>query len=174
MSNLREKTISSETKYTGYIFNVRRDEVLLSDGKKHFREVVEHPGGVVIVPIAEDNKIIFVKQWRYPVDQDLIELPAGKLNKDAKNPLLEAKRELREETGFVAKNWESLGFVYSTPGFCNEKLYFYKAYDLVFEQTELDYGEIVKTVIIDINQVWCMIKEGKIIDAKSIIGLSMI
>ncbi|OGI21101.1 MAG: hypothetical protein A2287_08820 [Candidatus Melainabacteria bacterium RIFOXYA12_FULL_32_12] len=173
MQTLREKTISSEIKYTGYIINVRRDDVLLSDGKEHFREVVEHPGGVVIVPVTENNDIILVKQWRYPIGQELIELPAGKLTR-GEDPFLAAKRELQEETGYSAESWESLGFIYTAPGFCDEKLYLYKAYDLSFSETNLDYGEIIEPLIVNIDLAWSMIKEGKITDAKTIIGLSLI
>jgi ADP-ribose pyrophosphatase len=173
MYSLKEKTISSEMKYEGYIVNVRRDEIVLSNGKQHFREVVEHPGGVVIIPVLDDNKILFVKQWRYPVGGELIELPAGKLSK-GEDPFLAAKRELKEETGFMADSWQPLGFIYSTPGFCDEKLHLYKASNLTLSEKELDYGEIIESLVIDINQAWDMIKEGKITDAKTIVGLSLI
>lgn len=173
MRNLKEETVSSEIKYTGHIISVRMDNVILSDGKKHFREVVEHPGGVVILPIMDNNKIILVKQWRYPVEQELIELPAGKLSKEEPS-LIAAKRELQEETGFTADLWESLGYIYTAPGFCNEKIYFYKACNLIFSEINPDYGEIIETLVIDINQAWSMIKEGKITDAKTIVGLSLI
>lgn len=173
MPDLEEKTFSSEIKYTGCIINVRMDDVILSDGQEHFREVVEHPGGVVIIPITKDNKIILVKQWRHPIHEELIEFPAGKLAR-GEDPFLAAKRELLEETGFSAENWESLGFIYTAPGFCDEKLYLYKAYNLTFSETKPDYGEIIEPLTIDINQAWGMIKEGKITDAKTIVGLSLI
>ena len=173
MQNLTEKTISSELKYQGHIVNIRVDDVLLSDGKEHVREVIEHPGGVVVVAILPDNKIVFVRQWRHPIGQDLIELPAGKLNR-GEDPFLAAQRELQEETGYIANSWEPLGFVYSTPGFCDEKLYLYKACDLTLAEANPDYGEIINALIIDIDQAWGMIKEGKITDAKTILGLSLI
>jgi ADP-ribose pyrophosphatase len=172
MKTLEEKTLSSETKYTGCIINVRQDNVLLSNGAKHHREVVEHPGGVVIIPVI-DSRVILIKQWRHPVNDELIELPAGKLEK-GEDPFLAAKRELTEETGYVAKEWESLGFIYTTPGFCNEKLYFYKATDLDYKQTNLDFGEIIEPYIIEINHAMEMVKNGKINDAKTIVGLSLI
>lgn len=173
MRSLKEKTISSEIKYQGYIVNVRRDDVLLSNGHEHFREVIEHPGGVVIVPVTNDNRIILVRQWRYPVGQELTEVPAGKLNR-GEDPFLAAKRELEEETGYFANKWEPLGSIYTAPGFCDEKLYLYKAYDLTKSKQKLDFGEIVEPLIVDINQAWDMIKEGKIVDAKTIVGLSLI
>lgn len=173
MQNFIEKKISSEIKYTGHIINVRCDEVLLSDGKEHFREVVEHPGGVVIVPITNDNKVILLKQWRYPIGQELIELPAGKLNK-GEDPFPAAKRELEEETGYVAESWEFLRTITTTPGFCDEKLHIYKATNLTYLQTNFDYGEIIEPFSVDIDQARNMIKNGEIIDAKTIAGLSFI
>lgn len=170
---LTEKTVSSEIKYTGKIINVRLDDVVISDGKECFREVVEHPGGVVIVPVTDDGKIVLIKQWRHPVGVELIELPAGKLDKN-EDPFLAAKRELEEETGYQADSWESLGYIYTTPGFSDEKLYLYKATDLKLHQTNFDFGEIIEPYIIDINEAREMIKSGKIVDAKTIIGLNLI
>lgn len=171
MQDLKEKTLSTELKYTGHIVKVRCDNVILSDGKEHFREVVEHPGGVVIIPVMDDNKIIFVKQWRYPVGCELTELPAGKLEKGEEH-FVTAQRELEEETGYKANNWEYLGFIYTTPGFCNEKLHFYKATGLVKTETNPDYGEIIESVIMDKESVKNMIKIGKIVDAKTIVGVN--
>lgn len=173
MQNLREKKLSGKTMYEGHIISVRRDDVLLSNGEKHFREVVEHPGGVVIIPVMDNNRIILVRQWRYPVGQELIELPAGKLNK-GEDPFPAAKRELEEETGYRADTWESLGFIYTAPGFCDEKLYFYKASNLEFSRTNPDFGEIIEPLIVDIDKAKNMIKEGKILDAKTVAGLYLI
>ncbi|MDD3013418.1 MAG: NUDIX hydrolase [Candidatus Gastranaerophilales bacterium] len=170
--SLEEKTLSSELKYEGHIVNIRQDDVLLSNGEEHFREVVEHPGGVVIIPVI-DNKVILVKQWRHPVKNELIEFPAGKLNK-GEDPFLAAQRELTEETGYIAKKWESLGFIYTAPGFCDEKLYLYKATDLEFSETNPDFGEIVEPFEVEINHAMEMIKDGRILDAKTIIGLSLL
>jgi len=167
-----EKTLESELKYKGCIINVKKDKVLLSDGKIHYREVAEHPGGVVILPILPDNRILFIKQWRHPVMQELIELPAGKLDVKNEELLEAAKRELTEETGYTAKNWEYMGKILSTPGFCNEILYFYKASDLAHIGANPDEGEIIDIMPLAEEQAWCMIKEGQIIDAKTIIGLS--
>ena len=169
MDSLKEKTLSSKIKYTGHIINVRVDNVILPNKGVFQREVVEHPGGVVIIPILDD-KIILIKQWRHPVNCELIELPAGKLNK-GEDPLEAAKRELEEETGYKANNLEFLGCIYTTPGFSDEKLYFYKAVDLIPSKTNFDEGEIIEPFIISLDQAFTMIKEGKIIDAKTIIGV---
>ena len=172
MLSLKEKTISSEIKYKGKIINVRYDDVIISDGQVKFREVVEHSGGVVIVAITDENKVLLVKQWRYPIGQELIELPAGKLEK-GEDPFEAAKRELEEETGYVAQNWQDLGFVFSTPGFCDEKLYFYKATGLKYTQTNFDDGEIIKPSEMDVDELFECIKTGKINDAKTIAAICM-
>lgn len=172
MQSLREKTVSSEVKYKGKIINVRLDDVIISDGQLKFREVVEHSGGVVIAAITADNKILLVKQWRYPIGQELIELPAGKLEK-GEDPFEAAKRELEEETGYVAQNWQDLGFVFSTPGFCDERLYLYKATDLKYTQTNFDDGEIIKPIEISVDEAFEWIKTGKINDAKTIAAICL-
>ena len=169
MENVREKTVSAQTKYTGHIINVRVDDVILSDNKIHPREVVEHPGGVVIVPFLDD-KIILIKQWRHPVNCELMELPAGKLDK-GEDPFEAAKRELEEETGYKTNNLESLGYIYTTPGFSNEKLYLYKATDLIPSKTNFDEGEFIEPFIVSIDEAEILIKEGKITDAKTIVGV---
>lgn len=172
MKKLEEKTLSSEPRYSGHIINVRRDDVLLSNGQEHYREVVEHPGGVVIVPVI-DSKVVLIKQWRYPVNAELIEFPAGKLER-GEDPFLAAKRELTEETGYIAGHWEPLGYIYTAPGFCDEKLYLYKASDLEFSETNLDFGEIVEPFEVEINDALQMVKDGRIVDAKTIVGLSLL
>ena len=168
MDNRKEKTVSTQIKYTGHIINVRVDEVVLPDNKIHPREVVEHPGGVVIIPFLDD-KIILIKQWRHPVGCELIELPAGKLNR-GEDPLEAAKRELEEETGYKSDNLEPLGFIYTTPGFSDEKLYFYKATNLIPSKTNFDEGEFIENFIVSADEIHTMIKEGKIVDAKTLSG----
>lgn len=171
MLDFEEKTVSSEYKYKGKIINFRIDNVKLPDGQVHFREIIEHPGGVVIIPVVNKNKLAMVKQWRHPVKKELIEFPAGKLE-PGEDPFEAAKRELQEETGFVAETWEYLGFIYTTPGFSDEKLYFYKAEELTFTQTDFDDGEIIEPFLIETDKAFEMIKDGEINDSKSIVGLS--
>ena len=170
MEKLNEKTIKSETIYEGKVFRITSDDVILSDGYKTKREVVHHNGGVVIAA-ERNNKILMVKQFRYPANDVLYELPAGKLDKPNEDILSAAKRELEEETGHIAAIWESLGFIYTSPGFCTEKLYLFKASDLSFKGQHLDEGEILDFIEIDKNEVFNMIKTGKINDAKTISAL---
>lgn len=169
--NFEEKTLSSCNIYSGKIFDVIKDEVELSNGQKTIREVVKHPGGVVIVAKKDENTILMIKQFRYPTGSTLLELPAGKLEK-GEDPFLAAKRELEEETGYVAKVWKKLGFIYPTPGFCDERLYLYFAKDLVYTKQNLDDGEILECFEYNIKEVFEMIKNGEINDSKTICALT--
>ena len=110
-----EKTLDSECVYGGKIMTVYRDSVKISDGHKSFREVVHHSGGVVVLALTDDDNILTVKQFRYPLKDTILELPAGKLEK-GENPDYAAKRELEEETGYRAKTWKSLGYIFTSPG----------------------------------------------------------
>ncbi len=167
MEKFEEKLINSEEIYNGRVFRVTKDDVRLSNGSLKFREVVHHNGGVVIAAI-KDNKILLVKQFRYPTNQTLIELPAGKLDKEGETVLEAAKRELEEETGHIAEKWTDLGFIWTTPGFCSEKLYLFKAEDLTFVGQKPDEDEILNYFEADKTKVLEMIKSGEINDSKTI------
>jgi ADP-ribose pyrophosphatase len=169
MDKFFEKTISSKKIYNGKVFDVLNDEVELSDGTIRAREVVLHPGGVVIAAQKEDS-ILLVKQYRYPVKQTQLELPAGRLEVN-ENPLFAAKRELLEETGHTAEKWEDLGFIYTSPGVCSEKLYLYKASCLHFVKQQPDEGEIIDFFEFKIEEVLSMVKNGEINDSKTICAL---
>lgn len=168
--NFEEKTIDSKVVYDGKVITVIKDNVEVADGHKSFREVVLHTGGVVIIAMKDDNTILMVKQYRYPLKQVNIELPAGKLEPD-ENPDNACKRELEEETGYRAKFWQSLGFINTTPGICTEKLYLYLAKDLEFVGEHPDEGEIIKCYEYNLDDVYNMIKSGEINDAKTICAL---
>lgn len=164
--NFTEKTLNSKTVYDGKIITVLKDDVEVADGHKSFREVVKHSGGIVVLAIHED-KILFVKQFRYPMKEVLLELPAGKLEY-GENPFEAAKRELEEETGYCADKWTDLGFVYTSPGYSDEKLYLYKAENLHFTQCHPDEGEILQPLEIKIDDAIKMINNGEINDAKTL------
>lgn len=168
--NFEEKTLSSECVYDGRIIKVCRDEIELSTGRKSFREVVHHSGGVVILAFKDENTLLFVKQFRYPLKQTLLELPAGKLEK-GENPDLAAKRELEEETGYRAENWQPLGYIFTSAGYSTEKLYLYKASKLEFIGEHPDEGEILKILEFNINDVYKMIETGEINDAKTLCAI---
>ena len=166
---MKEKTLNSQIVYDGKIITVRRDEVELANGRKSFREVVEHSGGVVIVALKGDS-ILFVKQFRYPIKEVITELPAGKLEK-GEDPDIACERELEEETGYRAKHWTSLGYIYTSIGFCDEKLYLYLAQELEFVGEHPDEGEVLENYEYKIKDVEKMIENGEINDAKTICAI---
>lgn len=169
MDKFIEKTLSSKTVYKGRIFDIISDKVELSDGLIRNREIIVHPGGVVILA-QNGSKILLVKQFRYATKDVQIELPAGRLEK-GEDPLFAAQRELKEETGYLAKKWTSLGYIFTTFGICNEKLYLFKADDLTFDGQAPDEGEIIDYFECEIKEVYNQIKNGTINDAKTICAL---
>lgn len=165
----REKTINSKLIFDGRVVKLYKDSVELSTGQKTFREVVKHSGGVVILAFKED-KILLVKQFRYPMKEVMLELPAGKLEQ-GEDPFEAAKRELEEETGYCANKWTDLGYVYTSPGYSDEKLYLYKAEDLEFTHCHPDEGEIIQAFEYKYDGVLKMIDNGQINDAKTLCAL---
>jgi ADP-ribose pyrophosphatase len=165
-----EKTLKSDVVFDGKVMTVLKDEIELSDGYKSFREVVVHNGGVVVVALKDENTILLVKQFRYPLKSVCLELPAGKLELN-EDPDEACKRELEEETGYKAKKWKSLGYINTSPGFCTEKLYLYLASDLEFVGEHPDEGEIIKTYEYPKSQVLEMINNGTINDSKTICAI---
>lgn len=157
--------------YEGKTIRLRCD--VLMNGNKPDRkwDIVVHPWAVVVVPVADDGKIILVKQWRRAVQEILLELPAGTLEK-GEPPELCAQRELQEETGFKAKEIISLGGFYSAPGFCTEYLHLFLAKGLAASALEADGDEAIDLFFADIAQVWKMIADGLIHDAKTIAGVA--
>ena len=168
--NFEEKTLSSQVVFNGKVMTVIKDDVELSDGQKSIREVVIHPGGVVIAAL-KDEKVLLVKQYRYPLKSENIELPAGRLE-FGEDPQKAAKRELEEETGYGAKTWKSLGYINTTPGICTEKLYLFLAKDLEYVGEHPDKGEFLKCSQNSLEEVFSMIKSGKINDSKTICAIS--
>nr|QGT49794.1 ADP-ribose pyrophosphatase [uncultured Candidatus Melainabacteria bacterium] len=168
--DFEEKTLNSEVVYNGKVVTVIKDDIEVADGHKSFREVVLHSGGVVIVAMKDSQTILLVKQYRYPLKQVNLELPAGKLEV-GENPDDACKRELEEETGYQAKVWKSLGYINTTPGICTEKLYLYLAQDLEYIGEHPDEGEILKCCEYKLSEVFEMINNGEINDAKTICAL---
>ncbi len=167
---LYEKTIKTEIIYKGKIINLRKDRVELPDGRVSSREIVEHAGGVTIIAINDDNEIILVEQYRKPADKILLELPAGKLEKGEKTFDC-AKRELLEETGYSSNNFKKICSFYTTPGFSDEILHLYIAKNISFSEQNPDSDEFINVVKIKVDEIHRYIVEGKIIDAKTILGL---
>ena len=164
-----EQTLNSQLIYEGKVVKVFKDSVELSTGKKSFREFVKHSGGVVILAVKGD-KILLVKQFRYPLKEVMFELPAGKLE-IGEDPFEAAKRALEEETGYCANKWTPLGYVYTSPGYSDEKLYLYKAEDLEFTHCHPDEGEIIEAFEYKFEDVLKMVDNGEINDAKTLCAL---
>ena len=169
MSDSERKLINSELIYTGKILNLRVDTLALPGGVQITREVVEHRGAVAIVPM-NGMEVILVRQPRHAVGQSLLEIPAGKLEGE-ENPEDRARRELLEETGFVAGQMERLFSCYSTPGFSNELLHIYLAADLTYEAPDPDFDEEIEVVAMPLEEAVGLVWSGGIQDAKSIAGL---
>ena len=165
----KEKTLKKEYIYNGKILAVRKDQVLLPNGNSAIREVVEHSGGSAIY-CEKDGKILLVKQFRYPYKEELYEIPAGKLN-EGETPEQTAIRELEEEGGIKAGRIEKLFEVYPTPGYTDEIIRIYQAFDLIETKQKLDEDEFLTCEWIEIERLKDMIKNGEIKDGKTLIAL---
>ena len=156
--------------FQGRLLDVRRDEVILPNGNTSTREWINHPGAVCCVPILPDGRIGLIRQFRYPVNQEMIELPAGKLNK-GEEPETCAVRELEEEIGYKPKKLTFLTHIHPAIGFANEKMWLYLAEDLVMTEPNLDMDEFLELIPTKLDDAFEMVWNGKITDVKTIIGL---
>ena len=165
--DLTEKQLSREEIYTGPVFTVTKDKILLPDGKESFRDLVHSLGGVVILPLDHEGNVTLIRQFRYAHGRVLLEAVAGKLEK-GEEPFPAAQRELREETGFSAEKWDFLGAIETSPGFMTEKLYLYLARDLTRGEMHLDEGEFLEPVTLPLEEAAAMAADGRIDDAKTL------
>jgi ADP-ribose pyrophosphatase len=169
-SDFTEKKITSRTAYRGSLLTVIEDQVRLPDGSTAAREYVMHPGAAIILPLFDDGSVLLERQFRYPLGQHFYELPAGKLEAD--EPALEtAKRELLEETGYVALEWRELGRLHPCIGYSDERIDFFLARKLEFRGAQLDEGEFLETLRVPLSESVDWIRRGRITDAKTILGL---
>lgn len=166
-----EKRISSKPIYDGKIIKVTLDDVELCNGELAKREVVKHNGGVAIAATV-DNKIILVKQFRYAVNDFILEIPAGKIEIGEK-PISTGMREIEEETGYQASKLELITKMIPTPGYCSEVIYIYNAIGLVKVENPLpmDDDEFIEIIEIDIEEAYQMVLDQEIVDAKTIIAI---
>jgi len=165
-----EKQIETKTVYEGIVVSIRSDVAELQNGNTALREVVVHPGGVGIVPLTRDNKVLMVRQYRYPMEEELLEIPAGKLG-EGEDPFECAVRELSEETGCTAGRYVDLGVSYPSPGFCREKLYIYLALDLQYGEMHLDENELLSVEEVAIDELVDRIMANELPDGKTVIGI---
>ena len=169
---MREKTLSQEYHFKGHIMAARLDQVELPNGHTAAREVCEHLGGVGVLPIDKDGNIILVRQYRYPYDEIMLEIPAGKLDHgDDEDAADCGLRELKEETGCTAGRIVPLGCIYPSPGFLTEVVHLFAALDLTDGEMQPDEDEFVEVVRLPIAEVEAMAERNEIRDAKTIVAL---
>ncbi len=167
---LIEKTLRSERVFEGRILSVRVDTVLLPDGKESTREIVEHNGAVAVLAVDDEGFVYLVRQYRKPVGETLLEIPAGKLE-PGEDPLDCARRELLEETGLVAQQWQRVFRYYSTPGFTSEVVHVYIAKDVEQRTAKPESDEFVEVVKMRVEEAYEKVRDGTIRDGKSIIAI---
>ncbi|TRZ37670.1 NUDIX hydrolase [Niallia circulans] len=168
MENLEEKTISTKEIFKGRIISLQVDEVLLPNGNTSTREIIKHPGAVAVIAITEDNKLVVVEQYRKAFEKAIIEIPAGKLEKN-EDPAVCAGRELEEETGYGCQDLEHITSFYTSPGFADELVHVYLAKGLYKKEDAagLDEDEFVNLMEISLEEALQLMKEQKILDAKT-------
>lgn len=164
--DMTEKTLSSERIFDGKILHIRKDTAELPDGRTAIREVVDHSGGVCVLALDEQGRVLMVRQFRYPYMAVLREIPAGKLEY-GEDPRDAAVRELREETGATAGRFEPLGELYPSPGYCGEIIRMYLARDLTFGDTDLDEDEFLTLERVPFEDLVQDVLSGEIKDAKT-------
>ncbi len=164
--NLRETPVEQEVKYEGRIIRLRVDKAQLPNGRIATREVVEHNGGVCIAALTEQQELLFVRQFRYPYQEVVLELPAGKIDK-GEEPLACGKRELTEETGASAQQYRSLGRLYPSPGYCGEVIHLFLATGLSFGRMNPDEDEFLEVERIPLEKAVQMVLDNEVPDAKT-------
>ncbi|MGN1120081.1 MAG: NUDIX domain-containing protein [Oscillospiraceae bacterium] len=168
--HLEEKTLSSEQKFDGKIVKLFVDRIELEDGREATREVIKHPGGVCVLPLDENGDVLFVRQFRYPHQKVLLEIPAGKLEY-GENHSECGLRELKEETGCTCDRYDYLGSLIPTPAYCGEVIHMYLARGLHYGEQKLDSGEFLDIIRIPLDRAVEMVMNNEIGDSKTQIAL---
>jgi len=166
----RPRRLRSNLGFEGRKISVRSDRLRFDDGTEVDRDVVRHPGAVAIVPRLDDGRFVLLRQWRHPVDDVIVEIPAGTLAA-GEEPALAARRELREETGYLAESWRPLGTFFTAPGFCDERMHLFLASGLEAGPASPEAGEVLEAFLVAPEEARAMIEDGRIEDAKTIVGL---
>lgn len=168
--NFTEKTIDSQLIFEGKVIRVKKDTVLLPDGREAGREIVGHPGGVAVIAITDDKNVVMVRQYRVAAQQVLLEVPAGKLEY-GEDPKECGVRELEEETGYKAENITHLGEYFATPGYCEEKINIYMATGLTKTSQNLDDGEFLEVCKMPLDKLYDMVINNEIYDMKTAVAV---
>lgn len=169
--DLLEKHISTEDVYSGRLLKVKCDQVELPNGKVTTREWIKHPGASAVLPVLPDGSVVLVRQYRYPIQKVTLEIPAGKLDSLEEDPLQCAKRELHEETGYRAEQYQKILTIATTVGFSNEYIHIYLAENLTAGQQETDDDEFVNVVKMPFADALAKVKNGEIFDAKTVAAI---
>ncbi len=168
--HLKETKLASEQVYDGHFLKIQRDTVQLPNGKSALREYIRHPGAVVILAILDDGSILLERQFRYPLDRVFLEFPAGKIDA-GEDPLLSAKRELKEETGYTATDWQFVCTIHNAIAYSDEHLEIYLARGLQGGERQLDDGEFLDVLSMGMPELLELVRTGQITDVKTIIGI---
>jgi len=167
LDKLAERHISTREIFEGRILHVIEDQVELPDGGTAGREVIRHIGAVCVIPVTDDNEAIVERQFRYPVSLVMTEIPAGKLDYKDEDRLEAAKRELKEETGYIADEWTDLGVFYPAPAYSDEKITLYMARGLHPGERELDEDEFIDVIKVPLKQLVQQAMDGELPDNKT-------
>jgi ADP-ribose pyrophosphatase len=167
--DLKETKIDGGVAYDGSFLKVTRDRISLPDGAQTHREFIRHPGAVVILPVFDDGSVLLERQFRYPLDQVFIEYPAGKID-PGEDPLACAKRELQEETGYTASDWQFVCTIHNAIAYSDEHLDLYLARGLIEGEAQLDAGEFLETFRATVPEMLEMVRSGQVTDVKTVIG----
>jgi len=168
--NLAEMFLEGEEVFSGRLLKVRRDRVRLPDGSESAREYIRHPGAVAIVALFEDGRVLLERQFRYPLGRVFVEIPAGKLE-PGEDHLATGKRELLEETGYVAREWRRLGEIHNAIGYSDEVIEIWLARGLEQRQQQLAEGEFLEVFSLPLAEAQAMARDGRLTDVKTIVGL---
>ncbi len=171
MTHLHEEKLESQQVFKGVLLDVRKDRVRLPNGGESVREYVVHPGAVVIVAVLDDGRLLFENQFRYPLQRDFLELPAGKI--DAGEAIeTTARRELLEETGYVAGEWRHLGVMHPCIGYSDERIEIFLARGLQkVAEPSLDHNEFLDVLTLGLDEAVAAVRDGRITDAKTVTAL---
>lgn len=169
MKHLEEKTLSSKQVYKGRFLKVEQDQVQAPDGKIYVREYILHPGAAMMIPLLPNGNVVMIHQYRHALKQVFLEFPAGKRDHNEET-ILTAQRELKEETGYEAKEWKFLTTIHPVIGYSNEHIDLYLAKDLTLADRQLDHGEFIDVTEVSPKDLMRSVQEGKVTDVKTQIG----
>jgi ADP-ribose pyrophosphatase len=168
--DMSETRLTSTTVFQGKLLHVMSDTVRLPNGREATREYIRHPGASMIIAMVDDHTIVLERQYRYPLGRHFIELPAGKIDA-GEEPMDTARRELREECGYMAREWRHLTTLHPCIAYANERIELYLARDLTAVERQLDDGEFLEVLHVPVTEALAWVRDGRITEAKAVTGL---